>query len=565
MKKHLLLFISAVLLPLFAQGQKQHIHSIDELNRNWDTDTHLKENRYRLEPDFRTMVDLGEAELGFQKLHYPRIKVLKDGSYILFYQSSRIGYHCYCAFSKDGLHWERGPRVFEGHPIVNSGGEKDSRGYSTVDAVVLDNGDILAFVSYRAVKGYTRFPQDDGLSMKRSTDGGRTWSEEKEIYKSITWEPYAMQLPSGEVQVYFTDSDHDWEPASSGVTMLRSLDRGETWTTHCQVIRQYRATGRRKDGQPGTRKVWTDQMPSAVLLGDGKTILAAVESQDSLNHFHITFVKDDTNWATTLTGEMEGPASRLDNWRSGGGPYLSHFPSGETALSFQGKYFNVSLGLSTFNSLKQARFIQPFGYRRGLWGSTQILDPHTLFAVAPSLDHKMDKSVISLCKMRLNHRVDAPYSHVRVDVNTIEWADNTDALFLGSESQAQCSFRFAHDELMLYMLVECLDSELLYRDKIVFKFSNGTDDKDIFSSFVEVTQKGVAVDRDLEGKVYEEPGVGYLAEIAIPLSVLPRAPDRLFFYAEIRKSGLVDGFSALKETEYFHWMPVKMMGWAQNQ
>ncbi|MBO4447849.1 MAG: exo-alpha-sialidase [Bacteroidales bacterium] len=560
--RYILLSVAALGASIVLGAQQVHIHSIDELNKEFGTDTHLKEVRYRLEPDFRTRVDLGEAELGFKKLHYPRVKVLKDGTYILFYQSSRIGFNCYCAFSKDGINWERGPVVFKGRPIVNSGGEKDNRGYSTVDAVVLDNGDVLAFCSYRAVKGYKRFPQDDGLCMKRSTDGGRTWGEEIEIYKTITWEPYAMQLPSGEVQVYFTDSDHDWDPASSGVTMLRSLDRGETWTTHCQVVRQYRATAVRKDGKPGTRKVWTDQMPSAVLLGDGKTILIAVESQDSTNHFHLSFAKDDTNWGTTLTGDMTGPAERLDNWRSGGGPYLSHFPSGETAVSFQGKYFNVALGLSSFKSLQNARFFQPFGtLRRGLWGSTQILDSHSLFAVAPGLDQNQEFGIINLVKMYLNHRVDAPYAHIKVDGDNIEWAANTDAFFLGSESQAQCCFRFAHNDLYLYMLVECLDEEMLYRDKLNFKFCNGVDDKDLFESYIEVGAKGVSVDKNLDARVYEEKGKGYLAEIAIPISELPHSPDKTFFYAEIRKPGVRDGFTRVGEKEYFAWLPIKMMGW----
>lgn len=42
--------------------------------------------------------------------------------------------------------------------------------------------------------------------------------EVTDIYTNITWEPYAMQLPSGEVQVYFTDSDPDLE---SGFFILR--------------------------------------------------------------------------------------------------------------------------------------------------------------------------------------------------------------------------------------------------------------------------------------------------------------------------------------------------------
>ena len=549
----------ALCLPLVLQGQSVHIHSIDELNRSTAVDDHLKENRYRLEPDFRTRVNLGRSELGHPSLHYPRVKRLRDGSLIMFYQSSRIGVHCYCAYSKDGLVWEQGGRVFEAHPITNSGGEPDTRAYSTVDAVVLDNGDILAFVSFRAVKGYKRFPQDDGLAMKRSSDGGRTWSEEQVLYRTITWEPFAMQLPSGEVQVYFTDSDHDWKPASSGVTMLRSLDRGRSWTTHCQVIRQYRATAVRADGRAGSRKVWTDQMPSACLLGDGKTIMTVVESQDSTDHYKISLVKDGSNWATTLTGDMTGPSERKDNFMSGGGPYLAHFPSGETALSFQGKYFNVKLGLSDFNTIANARFVQPFPAHRSLWGSTEIFDHHTLIAAAPWLDEAKKNGTIEVCKMRLNHRVDAPYAHIRVDADNIEWAANTDALFLGSESQAQCCFRFAYDEGNLYILLECLDSEMLYRDKIRLVFSNGQNANGIFETFVRVGDEAVEADRSIDAEVYEEPGRGFLAEMSIPRDQLPFFKDRIFLFAQILKPNVTDGWSKVLEKEYSQWMPIRIM------
>ncbi len=556
--------ISAILLAgAVAIGQNVHICSIDELNKNFGTDTHLKENRYKLEPDFRTIVELGKDELGFEKLHYPRIKKLKDGSYIMFYQSSRIGASCYCAFSKDGMSWERGDCIFKAHPIINSGGEKDTRAYSTVDAVVLDNGDILAFVSFRAVHGYKRFPQDDGLCMRRSTDGGRTWGPEKDIYTTITWEPFAMQLPSGEVQVYFTDSDHDWNPPSSGVTMLSSLDRGETWTTHCQVIRQYRATATRKDGQPGTRKVWTDQMPSAVLLGDGRTILAAVESQDSTDHFHITLVKDRTNWTTTLTGDMTGPAERADNFRSGGGPYLAHFPSGETALSFQGRYFNIKLGKSDFKSIIAGKPFQPFGEKVSLWGSMEVIDPHTLFAVAPNLDNDKNFGTIMLGKMRLNHRVDAPNAIPRIDGNNADWADNTDALFLGSDSPAQCSFRFAHDEENLYILAEYLDPAIAPGDEIVLKFSNGKEGKAASSFYEMVIRPGgkkARVDGADRARFSVQPGTGVLAEIAIAKEALPFAADRIFLYASINKpsAGVNDIFTTVDEKHFGTWMPIRI-------
>ena len=550
----ILSFLSLTLLS----GQERHICSIDELNRTSGIDTHLKENRYRLEPDYRTIVELGKEELGHPKLHYPRIKKLKDGSYIMFYQSSRIGLHCYCAYSRDCLVWEQGGRVFEAEDFINSGGEKDKRAFSTVDAVELDNGDILAFASFRAVKGYKKYPQDDGLSVKRSTDGGRTWGPEQIIYRSITWEPYALCLPSGEIQVYFTDSDHDWTPPSSGVTMLRSVDGGHSWTTHCQVIRQYRATAKRADGTSGQKKVWTDQMPSVCLLGDGKTLLAAVESCDSIGHFTISLAKDDSNWATTLTGEMTGPAKRQNNFRSGGGPYLSHFPSGETALSFQGNFFNIKLGLSSFGSIVKAKPFQPFGPRMSLWGSTTVIDPHTLIATAPSLDTKKDAGTIMVGKMRLNHRVDAPYAHIRIDADNIDWATNTDALFLGSESPAQCSFRFSHDEQYLYVLVEYLDEDIIPRDKISLKFGNGQNENGIFSTCITYNGREVVADRNVDARIYTEEGRGYMVEMAILRSELPFIQDRIFIYPEIIKAGIVDRLTEVGPQEYYAWMPIKI-------
>ncbi len=557
-RRIIIIFVSFLILaPL--SGQERHIHSIGELNRKSGIDTHLKENRYRLEPDYRTIVELGRDELGHPKLHYPRVKQLSDGSYIMFYQSGRIGTHCYCAYSTDCISWERGPRVFEAYDIVNSAGEPDRKAYSTTDAVVLPNGDILAFAAFRAVKGYKKCPQDDGLAVRRSTDGGRTWGEEKVIYTSIVWEPFALCLPSGEIQVYFTDSDHDWTPPSSGVTMLRSTDGGETWTTQCQVIRQYRATASRADGSEGKRKVWTDQMPSVCLLGDGKTLLAAVESCDSTNHYSLSLVSDDTNWATTLTGDMTGPAKRRNNFRSGGGPYLSHFPSGETALSFQGYFFNIKLGLSSFESIVKSRAFQPFGQRISLWGSTTVTDPHTLIAAAPSLDTKKDAGTIMVGKMRLNHRVDAPYAHIRIDADNIDWADNTDAIFLGSESPAQCCFRFAYDETSLYVLIEYLDSDIIPRDKISLKFGNGQNEYNIFSTYVEYNGRNVQADRFVDSRIYTEPGRGYMVEMAIPRSELPFVQDRIFFYPEILKAGITDRLTEVGPKEYYAWMPVRII------
>lgn len=61
--------------------------------------------------------------------------------------------------------------------------------------------------SFRLNQGYRGDPQSNGIMMRRSSDNGRTWSTAQIIYQGTTWEPYALQLRSGEIQVYFTDSE----------------------------------------------------------------------------------------------------------------------------------------------------------------------------------------------------------------------------------------------------------------------------------------------------------------------------------------------------------------------
>ena len=79
--------------------------------------------------------------------------------------------------------------------------------FSSADAIVLSNGDVLAFAAFRLNKGFRLNNLNNGIMMRRSSDNGRTWSEPQVIYRGTTWEPSALQLSTGEIHVYFTSSD----------------------------------------------------------------------------------------------------------------------------------------------------------------------------------------------------------------------------------------------------------------------------------------------------------------------------------------------------------------------
>lgn len=150
---------------------------------------------------------------------YPRIKKLGDGTYLLLYQQGPQAWNVYYALSTNLITWQNASSpLFQSESAQQTSGASDTRCFSSCDAVVLANKDILAFASFRLNQGYRVDPQSNGIMMRRSSDNGRTWSTAQIIYQGTTWEPYALQLRSGEIQVYFTDS----EPltADSGTAML---------------------------------------------------------------------------------------------------------------------------------------------------------------------------------------------------------------------------------------------------------------------------------------------------------------------------------------------------------
>lgn len=205
---------------------------------------------------------------------------------------------------------------------------------------MLANGDLVAFASYRAnmsVK-YEECQYDHGIVMLRSTDNGRTWSAPQEIYHGLNWEPHMIQLPSGELQCYFSESRQWISGGHSGTAMIVSTDNGATWSParpnplpgHPPAL----VTTANKDAT-----LYTDQMPVVVRLNDGDRLAAAVESSVSCvngnTSYAISFAYSDSEgqWPR-LEGDETGPADRQNHLFNGAGPFLVQFPSGETLVSY---------------------------------------------------------------------------------------------------------------------------------------------------------------------------------------------------------------------------------------
>lgn len=497
-----MILCSIPMLSISASGTKTSggLHSISELNTDEvHPDSHRGETQYStLELDYRRSYKIdNEDMIECGSMWYPRVKKLSNGQYILFFQDGRWGPNVYYTRSSDGIVWDEPTLLFASHLTYN---DTYLRGYATCDAIELENGDIVVGAIFQATKKDDSSPSpsrwlmtEKGIVTKISKDGGDTWSEQQIVYHGRCWEPSFLQLPDGTVQMYFTHSgpkDAIYGSAmgsnvSSGVAMLTSSDNGQSWSPMAlsypyvakRIVQQqiYEENG---------IQIFTDQMPVAVLLNDNKTILMAVESllPDKSGHT-ISIIRSHDFFEQTLEENEYGPYDRDDFATSGAAPYIVQFPSGETVLSlFYKQKHTLYIGNETGTEFYYGSPYYPLIHQNvGMWGDMFVADSHTLIASAsdtivdPNATTNLNTTGIGISQLVLNHRINAKTTDVTLDANTADWASNTDALFVGSVSQAQVSIRCAHDESNIYFLLEHLDSDLRSNDKIeLFVMADGS-------------------------------------------------------------------------------------------
>ncbi|MBR1632666.1 MAG: exo-alpha-sialidase [Bacteroidales bacterium] len=581
MMKLITILISLLAIVPKPQKGSAPIASIQELNRHSEEiDSHAGETtRSTLETDWRSTVILNEPELGYKYLDYPRIKTLPDGSYIMFYQSrdqqkNKDHMGVFSAFSKDGRTWQRGPDVWSTIPVTDPEGCENTRYYATCDAIILQNGEMLAFAQFRLGEKSLKYRQTWGCAMKRSTDLGKTWGEETVLFRDRVWEPYAIQLPSGEIQLYITHTNHDWEQPLTDITIMRSFDNGHSWTTNSPGLRFADGTSKAARKSVDMPAPWaeetthfTSQMPTAILLHDGKTIMTCNESVKVVpkRHLMLSMGWNDASWPQgSLKGQEEGPEIIEKHFVGGSAPYFAQFNSGETVLSYTGNWWYMRTGNERGTDIPTAKFFSPVKVM-ARWGNIHVEDDHTLLATSASVhqENGLIKKLrdIVLATMRLNHRITAVSKTAVLDGSNDDWKDVDEAFFLGSESQAQCCFRFVQDKKNLYLLVDCLDNSMSAGDRLELYFSDGVDPIMNEGLLIETKSPDSISLKErkktlMQAKVY--PGEGYVAELCIPKSTIPHnGAAGICFNAVLKKGEMTDTFTLRTLDKVDNWFQVK--------
>ena len=381
---------------------------------------------------------------------YARIIELQDGRLMAVCESGGIK----IAFSQDkGSTWGSATKI-----VSNPAGIREC----VPDLIQLSDGTIIVAYNPRPTSPYSE-ERKFGIRCKRSTDGGRTWSDEIFVNDALhtfadgCWEPSMLQLPSGEVQLYFADEGPYTTNNDQQISMCRSFDGGQSWSAPQKIC---------------YRKGFRDGMPVPVLLKDQSEIVVIIEDNGwGYGDFFPTTVRTtlQNNWKNNYWVNATDPNREKTlnlNYcptATGGAPYLRVLPWGETVMSYQSTYnhngknqMRVAVGNDQARDFKAMSV--PFSIgdsEQGLWNSLAVIDTGVVVAVSGIGGN------IEMIKGYPVRQLQAPFSSPVVDgkLTAKEGYKTRTAtqILLGAHTGTRVTADMAYDRDSLYVVTRVSD------------------------------------------------------------------------------------------------------------
>ena len=489
---------------------------------------------------------------------YPRVRVLPDNTYILFWQEGLKagdgnGRHTRYAKSDDLVNWKHMGYLWECENVVNGLGNEDIRVYTNANGLVLSTGELMVCSSFRTVYTYNKpeYKSEQGLKIKFSKDGGLTWYGEQTIYHGPNWEAHLMETRDGEIQVYFSESRPWTSWSHSGTSLVYSRDGGKTWEPELgeKPLRVMRKNWWCEDLG---RNLLTDQMPVGIRLNGTdqmafamETVTGRVKNKQSFST-SIVFSPEDGKWIPVEDEETsDSPTYRLDNVDDNGnasGPYLVQFHSGETVLllTTRGKIYTKTGDEKAHNWSETSP--RPIFPDWAGWPGAEIESGHTMLATTVQRPKGGEKT-IGVVRLALNHDITATPRKVRLNGRNCEWKNTDEAVFLGEYTDASATVRASYDKENIYFLVEVSDKDVASSDYVKLMLSNPN--SSIYEALsVTMGADGLVLcDKKGENNLQlkhsfacngscdnaEDVDEGWLMELAVPLSMLDFNDSQIAF------------------------------------
>lgn len=197
------------------------------------------------------------------------------------------------------------------------------------DFTVLKDGTIL--LAYNPRPRNAPNSRHFAIRTVRSEDNGNSWIEDQLVYEAGVnfgdgcWEPVFLQLPNGELQLYFADEGIFTHSDEQRIAMVTSTDQGHSWSKDPQTV-SYRKGAR-------------DGMPVPIWLAKKERIALSIEDNGFGPFKPYMIFNEGSKWKGVVNAESKhrkyAMAEKLPPADYAGAPYLAQLSNGLTLLSFQ--------------------------------------------------------------------------------------------------------------------------------------------------------------------------------------------------------------------------------------
>lgn len=307
---------------------------------------------------------------------YARIKKVQE-RHALVYNS---GNAALIRFSEDNCNsWSDPQKVADNEAYT----------FTNCELLELKSGKLLYMWNARPHDG-TGFPYK--IMYTTSDDGGNNWNKAQDLYtadsnfKNGCWEPIALQLPDGEVQIYFANEAPYPDSNEQEISLMRTSDECATWSIAEKI---------------SFRKGFRDGMPSPIYLPHSNEIALAIEDNGVRGRFKPVIVRTSNNWQDghvsandTRREEALSEQCSLHDTIYAGAPYLINLGKSHTLLSIQStegrrgdneRFANMQVYIGDKDARNFKNRSTPIpnlpDNAHALWNSVTQLDKDTIIAI----------------------------------------------------------------------------------------------------------------------------------------------------------------------------------------